>query len=203
MILFQGDSITDSGRSYKDNENLGTGYVMIAVAWISAVQPDKNLRFLNRGISGNRIRELKNRWQKDCLDLKPHIVSILIGVNDALSNRFWKKPTPIENFENDYRSILEQTRDVLGAQTILLEPFVLHVTKENLKLREILNPKIEVVRNLSKEFNTLLIPLDRIFTEATEKRNSSYWSQDGIHPTLAGHALIAKHWLEKVTCNST
>jgi lysophospholipase L1-like esterase len=198
-ILFQGDSITDANRNYRNNEMLGTGYVMMTAAWFSAMHPEKNVKFCNRGIRGNGIRELKDRWQKDCLSLRPDIVSILIGINDTLRRCVWNTPTPIGSFETDYRAILEQTRIVLNAQVILLEPFLLHVAKEQLKLREDLNPKIEIVRRLSREFKTLLIPLDKIFAEAAEKKETSFWALDGFHPTLAGHALIAQSWLKGVT----
>jgi len=194
--LFQGDSITDAGRSRKNDEILGTGYAMIVAAWFSAKHPEKKARFLNRGVSGNGIRELKKRWQKDCLDLKPDTVSILIGINDALGRYLWNRPTPAENFEADYVSILEQTKSVLGAKIILSEPFILPVAKEHSKLRKDLNPKIEVVRKLSREFKTLLVPLNSIFALAIEKAEPSFWSEDGIHPTLAGHALIAQSWLK-------
>lgn len=199
--LFQGDSITDAGRDRKNSEDLGAGYAMIAAAWFSAIYPEKNVRFLNRGVSGNRIRELKDRWKKDCLDLGPSVVSILVGANDTLDRYLWNSPTSTERFEKDYTSILEQTWNVLNAQIVLLEPFLLHVTKDQLRLRENINQKIESVRKLSRKFKTLLVPLDKIFAEATEKREPSFWSLDGIHPTLAGHALIAQSWLKCVTNN--
>jgi lysophospholipase L1-like esterase len=195
-ILFQGDSITDSGRSRKNDEILGTGYAMMVAAWFSAVHPERNARFLNRGVSGNGIRELKDRWQKDCLDLKPDIVSILIGINDSLGKYLWSKPTPVENFEAYYVSILKQTQSSVNAEIVLLEPFMLSVSSEHIGFREDLNPKIEVVRRLSKKFKTFLVPLDEIFAKAAKKREPSYWAKDGIHPTLAGHALIAQSWLE-------
>ena len=169
-ILFQGDSITDSGRNYKRDENLGTGYVMMAALWFSAMHPEIEVKALNRGIKGNGVRELSNRWQKDTLNLKPDVVSILIGINDTLSKYFWDRPTSVADFENDYRTILQKTRDNLNSQIVLMEPFSINITKDQLKFREDLNPKIEVVRKLSKEFNTLLIPLDKIFDEAVKKR---------------------------------
>jgi acyl-CoA thioesterase-1 len=177
---------------------LWAGYVMLASAWFSATCPEKNVRFINRGISGNRVKDLRNRWQKDCLDLKPNIVSIMIGINDMWRRYDDNDPTSTESFETDYRQILLQTQSVLDPQIILLEPFLLHVKEEQLKWREDLNPKIEVVRKLSREFKTLLIPLDSIFAIAAQRKEPTFWSQDGVHPTLAGHALIAQSWLKAV-----
>jgi len=198
IILFQGDSITDGGRNREDGESLGTGYAMMASAWFLAMYPQKKVRFINRGISGNRVRDLKNRWQKDCLDLKPDIVSIMIGINDMWRRYDCNDPTSIESFEADYRQILQQTKNELHAQMILLEPFLLPVAQEQNKWREDLNPKIEVVRKLSREFKATIVPLDNIFMEAAQKREPIFWSQDGVHPTLAGHALIAQSWLKAV-----
>ena len=197
-ILFQGDSITDSDRNYKNFDSLGTGYVMMASTWFSAKFPERKVTFLNRGVSGNRVQDLKNRWQKDCLDLKPNVVSILIGVNDTLGRYFWNSPTSMEEFENDYRIILQQTNDFLGAKIVLLEPFMLSVAKNQFGLGDDLENRVEITRKLSKEFGTYLVPLNRVFEDAERKRESSFWSSDGIHPNLVGHALIAQNWLKTI-----
>ena len=118
-ILFQGDSITDADRNRRNTDDLGTGYVMMVAERFFANHPEVNVRFLNRGISGNRIRDLKVRWQKDCLNLKPDIVSILIGVNDTLGTFFWGEPTSIESFEEDFVSILNSTCKNLDLRTVL------------------------------------------------------------------------------------
>jgi len=191
-ILFQGDSITDAGRKNNHNESLGAGYVMMTAAWLSALYPEFHIKFLNRGVGGNRIRDLKNRWEKDCLDLRPNLVSILVGVNDIN----WK-PSTTENFRVDYTNILEQTQQ-LKCQVVLLEPFLVDFNRNSLELKEELNKKIGVVRELSREFETKLIPLNDIFKEACIKRASSFWSLDGAHPTLVGHALIAQSWIKGV-----
>ncbi len=191
-ILFQGDSVTDSGRKSNHNESLGDGYVMMTAAWLSSLYPEYHMKFYNRGIGGNRIRDLRKRWKKDCLDLSPNLVSILIGVNDVN----WKA-TATESFQADYRSILELTQQS-KCQIVLLEPFLVYPSGNFLELTEELNKKIEVVRKLAREFETKLIPLNDIFVKACTKRDSSFWSLDGAHPTLAGHALIAQSWIKGV-----
>ena len=193
IILFQGDSITDAGRKANHNEALGDGYVMMAAAWLSALYPEFHLRFLNRGVGGNRVRDLRNRWKKDCLDLRPNVVSILVGVNDIS----WGG-TSTESFQADYITILEQTSK-MKSQIVLLEPFLVQSNGNFRKFNEELNKKIEVVRGLSHEFDAKLIPLNDIFMKACIKRVSSFWALDGVHPTLAGHALIAQSWIKAVT----
>jgi len=194
-VLFMGDSITDAGRNRSNPLDLGTGYVMMVAERFSARHPEANVRFLNRGISGNRIKDLKDRWQKDCLYLKPDVVSILIGVNDTLGTFFWGDPRSIEGFEEDFAFILNLTRKNLDPQIVLLEPVLLPSPKEQMDLRRDIDARINVVRKLAHEYETALVRLDVIFSEAAKAKAPEFWSTDGVHPTLAGHALIADSWL--------
>jgi len=198
IVLFQGDSVTDAGRDYTDETDLGTGYPMMAASYFSATYPEKGVKFINKGISGNRVRDLKERWTTDCIDRKPTWVSILIGINDCWRRYDSDDPTPKEKFEADYRYILRQTRDKLHAKLILCEPFVLPVSEDRAAWREDLDPKISVVRKLAAEFNAIFLPLDGIFAQAAAKKEANFWLPDGVHPSLAGHALIAKNWLQAV-----
>jgi lysophospholipase L1-like esterase len=105
---------------------------------------------------------------------------------------------PAKDFEANVRDILERTRDVLGAKLILMEPFLLPVPEDHRAWREDLDPKIHIVRKLALEFGAILVPLDGIFAEASAKREPAFWTPDGVHPTPAGHALIAHAWLKAV-----
>lgn len=198
LVLFQGDSITDSGRNYIDGNDLGTGYAMLAAAWFSAAYPDKRVRFINRGIGGNRISDLRARWQRDCLDLRPVWVSILIGINDTWRRYDSNDPVPVGAFERDYRAILTALRDRLRARLIICEPFLLPVPDDRIAWREDLDPKIAVVRRLAREFEAIYVPLDGLFAAAAMRREPAFWLPDGVHPTPAGHALIAQSWLRAV-----
>ncbi|NPV79477.1 MAG: SGNH/GDSL hydrolase family protein [Firmicutes bacterium] len=196
VVLFQGDSITDAGRSRLNDDDLGLGYPMLTAAWFSAKYPDKRVRFINRGVSGDRVRDLQARWKRDCISLKPTWVSILIGINDCWRRYDNDDPTSVEDFEASYRDILTQVKERLDAKVILMEPFVLPVFAEQARWREDLDPKIHVVRKLAREFETLLLPLDGLFAQACTRRDPSFWSPDGVHPSPAGHALIARAWLD-------
>lgn len=197
-VLFQGDSITDAGRSRLDDADLGRGYAAMVAAWFSARYPERNVRFLNRGISGNRSRDLCARWQEDCLDLKPTWVSILIGINDTWRRYDSDDPTPVEDFEANVRAVLDRTRSNVQAHILLLEPFVLPVPEDRRAWRVDLDPKIHAVRRLAREFEADLIPLDGLFAAAAVHRDPAFWLPDGVHPTPAGHALIAQAWLRAV-----
>ncbi|MGC9347237.1 MAG: SGNH/GDSL hydrolase family protein [Anaerolineae bacterium] len=197
-VLFQGDSITDAGRSREDDADMGRGYAALAAAWFSALYPEKHVRFINRGISGNRTRDLRSRWQRDCLDLNPTWVSILIGINDVWRRYDSQDPTPLEAFEENYRHILKRTQQELQAHIMILEPFLLSVPEDRAGWRVDLDPKIAVVRHLAREFDALYVPLDGPFAAAATQREMGFWLPDGVHPSPAGHALIAQAWLSAV-----
>ncbi len=199
IVLFQGDSVTDCGRSRENDDDLGRGYANMIAAWFGATFPRKKVTFINRGISGNRVRDLVDRWDRDCIDLKPDYISILIGVNDCWRRYDSNDPTNVEAFEKDYRKILTKTKENLNAQIILCEPFVLPVPEDRKQWREDLDPKIQVVRGLALEFGALYIPFDGIFAEACTRREPSFWAADGVHPTQTGHALMAKAWIDAVS----
>jgi len=198
LVLFQGDSITDAGRDYFDPQSMGSGYAQIAAGRFDGAR----LSFLNRGISGNRTVDLQMRWDRDCLALKPDWVSIMIGVNDTWRRYDCNDPTSRDLFAESYRDILTQTRDILGASLIILEPFVLPVSPYIESFRQDLDPKIETTRSLAGEFEAIYVPLDSLFAEACTSRPPEYWSEDGVHPTIAGHELIANAWLDAVGSNS-
>ncbi|MGG6310882.1 SGNH/GDSL hydrolase family protein [Paenibacillus macerans] len=198
VILFQGDSITDWGRNYEDGASLGAGYPLLIASRLGYLFPEKNLTFLNRGISGNRAVDLQNRWDRDCLELKPTWVSIYIGINDTWRHYDNNDETTAEQFEAVYRNILERTREKLDAGLILIEPFVLPVPEDRREWRADLDPKIAVVRDLAREFGALYVPLDGLFAAASTKAEPAYWSPDGVHPSPAGHALIADAWIKAV-----
>ena len=198
VILFQGDSITDAGRDYQNPDGLGNGYAMMAAAWFQALYPEKGVRFINRGISGNRAKDLRDRWGKDCLELQPTWVSIMIGINDTWRRYDSHDPTPLEEYAATYRAILEDVRKKLAARLILCEPFVLPVPADRVNWREDLDPKIAVVRQLAREYQAILVPLDGIFAQAATQREPAFWAHDGVHPSAAGHALIAQSWLRAI-----
>ncbi|MGY5453260.1 SGNH/GDSL hydrolase family protein [Agarivorans sp. MS3-6] len=195
-ILFQGDSITDADRNKEDGFDLGHGYAMMAASMFISEQPERNIQFLNRGISGNRVIDLKNRWEEDCTALYPSVVSIFVGINDCWRRYDDNDPISIETFRNHYKDILLQVKDKTNAKIIIVEPFVLPYPEDRIKWREDLDPKINVIRELAREFDAHLLPLDGIMNQASVYREPSFWAGDGVHPSYTGHMLIAKEWLK-------
>jgi len=198
LVLFQGDSITDAGWDRNDEANLGNGYANMAASLFTAMYPEKNVRFLNRGIGGNRVPDLQARWQTDCIDLKPDWVSIMIGINDTWRGFDSNDPTATEAYEEGYRDILTQTRDKLGANLVIIEPFLLPTPPDRLEWRVDLDPKIQAARRLAREFDAIYVPMDGIFAAATVHRDPAFWAIDGVHPSQPGFALITHAWLKAV-----
>ena len=173
---------------------------MMAAALFKARYSELDVTFMNKGISGNRAINLVNRWQAECIDLQPNVVSILIGVNDCWRHFDNNDYTAPELYEKHFRTILERTKNELNAKIIIIEPFLLEVTPDQqTKWREDLNPKIEVAKKLAKEYEAIFVPMDEVFKEMVAKQTPNYWAADGVHPSYAGHALIAEKWLEAVT----
>lgn len=198
VVLFQGDSITDAGRNRFDAEHLGYGYAMLAAAWFQALYPERRVRFLNRGISANRARDLAARWEEDCLNLRPTWLSLLIGINDTWRRYDSGEPTSAAAYEEVYRSLLDRTLAAGKTRLILCEPFLLPVSEELESWREDLDPRITVVRRLAREYGALSLPFDGLFAQAAARREPDFWALDGVHPTPAGHALMAQAWLRAV-----
>jgi lysophospholipase L1-like esterase len=204
-FLFQGDSITDGnrGRNQDPNHIMGHGYAFSIASKVGEAFAEKTNLFYNRGISGNKIVDLEQRWQTDTLDLKPDVLSILIGINDTESVVRQQNMVTPEKYEEVYRSLLTQTRSQLpDCIFILCEPFVLPVgrIKENWKaVNDDLQKRQAVVLGLSEEFKTVFVPLQKVFNDAVSRAAAAYWIWDGVHPTCSGHELIAKEWLKQVS----
>lgn len=198
-ILTQGDSITDAGRNYEDDGSWGFGYSMIIGSILMGKYPEYNLKFINKGISGNRVCDLKNRWEADTLAYSPDILSIMIGVNDMWRRYDSDDPTPAFKFEEDYRFILEKSK-AQGSKIIIIEPF-LNVVREEMQAwkDEDLYEKISVCRKLAGEYAHEYIALEDIMQEMIKIKPADFWSPDGVHPSNAGHGLIAEEYLNLLT----
>jgi lysophospholipase L1-like esterase len=205
VILFQGDSITDAGRnkedmSYNNTRILGSGYAMLAAANLLEEYAQLNLKIFNKGISGNKVYQLAERWDKDCLDLKPDILSILIGVND-----FWHKLNGTYNgtvdiYRNDYIALLERTKKALpNVKLIICEPFAVPGVKAvDQKWYPDFYGYQKAAREIADKFNATFIPFQKIFDEGLKQAQGSYWTGDGVHPSLAGAQLMTEAWTEVI-----
>ena len=204
-ILFQGDSITDAHREKKNElpnnpHSFGLGYAFLAASSLLNSLPEKELTIYNRGISGNKVYQLADRWQKDCLDLKPNVLSILIGVNDYWHKRKNGYEGTIEIYENDFDALLQKTKDSFPElKLIICEPFLLANTSviDNSWLAPFKEYQ-DAAKRISDKFETIWVPFQKVFNEAVKHAPATYWTADGVHPAMPGAQLMAEAWLRTV-----
>lgn len=201
-ILFQGDSITDAGRDrsrYYANEpnGMGRGYVFQTVARIKGELPDNKWRIYNRGISGNKVFQLANRWEDDCLQIKPDVLSILIGVND-----FWHSlrdyDGTVETYETDLRKLLDRTKAALPEVKLIIgEPFAVKGgTAISDRWFSDFPAYQKVAAKIARDYGAAFIPYQKVFDKALKKAPASYWCPDGVHPSMAGAFLMKDALIE-------
>jgi lysophospholipase L1-like esterase len=204
VILLQGDSITDAGRDRCNSVSnslpmLGNGYSLFIASQLLAKDPLKRLKIYNRGISGNKVYQLRERWEIDCLGIQPSVVSILIGVNDYWHTLSGNYSGTAEVYENDYRSLLQYTRDKLpNVQLVIGEPFTVKGGSaiESEKWFPMFDGYRAIARKLANEFNAVFVPYQAGFDAALKHAPAQYWAGDGVHPDLPGRQLMANLWLE-------
>jgi lysophospholipase L1-like esterase len=206
VILFQGDSITDAGRNKKSpvaNEGLGNGYPKYAAESLHEDFPSLELQIHNRGISGNKVPDLASRWQADCIDIKPDILSILIGVNDIWHKLNGRYDGTAESYRDGFAALLASTQKALpGITLVVCEPFVL-MSGTVAGNQDKWFPEFTVRREFAKQVATgagaIWVPFQTMFDKAVaEGTAANELAGDGVHPTELGHKLMAKEWRAKV-----
>jgi lysophospholipase L1-like esterase len=204
-LLFQGDSITDMkwGRNQADrNHYLGHSYVYLIAARLGVDMPEAELDIYNRGISGNAVGDLRGRWEKDAIELKPDLLSVLVGINDV--NRHLDG-VDVEAWEADYRFILDASRTANpDLRLVLLDPFVLASGRLSApepfkKWRDQVERLLPIVARLAHDYRAVHIETQAVFDAAALAVSPEHWIWDGVHPLPQGHELIARHWLQEVS----
>ncbi len=205
IILFQGDSITDWGRNHTETKPnntsmLGSGYTLIAATHLLTQYPKNKFQIYNRGVSGNKVFQLAERWDAECLNFKPNVLSIMVGVND-----FWHTLTngytgTINTYRDDYKKLIDRTKQALpDVKLILGEPFLAKgVRPEEKNWYPKFNEYRLVAREVADTYHATFIPYQSIMDDAQKLVPGTYWTSDGVHPTVAGAGLMAQAWLETV-----
>ena len=206
-ILFCGDSITDAGRARVDGAStglgfglLGMGYAFLVSAHLGYAEPGK-YEFINRGISGDRIVDIYARMKKDIISLKPDVMSIFVGVNDA-----WHDFAEIQNgvspekFYKVYDMLIEEVKQELpDIKIMIIAPASLRTYEDpekNKAFNEEVKKRAEMAKKIADKYNLPFVELQKGFDELSKKEKDSYWLLDGVHPSPMGHEFIKNKWLE-------
>jgi lysophospholipase L1-like esterase len=203
-VLFQGDSITDAGRkrnvlTANSDTGLGRGYAWLAAAQLLMDRPDANLKIFNRGNSGNKVYQLAERWQTDCLDLKPDVLSILIGVNDFWHTLDGSYKATVGKYESDYQALVQRTKAALpNVKLVICEPFSLKAGKVNDNWFPGFDGYRAAAKHVADDAGAVFVPFQTMFEAASKIAPPALWAADGVHPTCDGAAMMASRWLKAV-----
>jgi lysophospholipase L1-like esterase len=185
-----------------DQGALGSGYVWLAAMELLTGRPADGLKIFNRGVSGNKVFQLADRWQADCLDLKPDVLSILIGVNDYWHTLTSHYEGTVEIYERDYKALVERTLQSLPkVKLIICDPFALQLGAVDEKWLAGFAPYRAAAKRVAASCQAAFIPFQTIFDEAVKYAPPAEWSRDGVHPAPTGSALMACAWMKAVSGN--
>ena len=204
-ILFQGDSITDAGRDRNNYYGLGWGYAYLTKGTLGVERPNE-FEFINRGVSGNRIVDLYARIKSDFINIKPDYASIYIGVNDVWHEIESQNGVETDKFERIYTMLIEEVQAACpGIKLMLIAPYVLEgrntcnteqIPDRLERFQKDVAEKAAVTKKMAEKYSLPLIELQPAFDEACKKAPAEYWAGDGVHPTVCGHELIKRLWIE-------
>jgi lysophospholipase L1-like esterase len=202
IVLFQGDSITDAGRNREkagdanSADAMGKGYAWMATSQVLVESPDAGLKIYNRGISGDKVFQLADRWQADCLDLKPNVLSILVGVNDFAHVHKWKAEGSVEKYESDYHALIQRTKDTLpNVKLIICEPFILKVGLVDDTWIPGFAEYRAAAKRVAEKAAAPFVEFQTMFDRAAKIAPPEQWAADGVHPNTFGAALMAHWWM--------
>jgi len=199
VVVFQGDSITADGRDpasvlANDPAALGAGYPLLIASQLLAGSDAGAWRCFNRAVGGDKVPDLAARWTTDTLALEPDLISVLIGVND-----YWHKQRgytgTVADYEQGYGALLQATRQALPrARLVVLEPFVLRCGVVKRDWFPEFDQRRAAAARVAERANATFVALQSAFDTGAARTGPEHWAPDGVHPSPAGHALIAERW---------
>ena len=206
-LLFIGDSVTDCERVKPEGEGLfaalGKGYVSYVDGLLQSVYPDLGIRVVNKGISGNTVRDLKNRWQDDVINQKPDWLSIMIGINDV-----WRQyDTPfikdwhvyIDEYESTLRELVSETKPFVK-EIVLMTPFYLESNEQD-QMRRSMDQYGQVIKRIAEETNCIFVDTQAAFNIIFKDLYPAALAWDRVHPSNAGHMVLARAFLKEIDFN--
>jgi acyl-CoA thioesterase I len=198
-ILIIGDSITDAWRR-ADPEQVGQGYFRMIRDYYLASYPELHLQFINKGVDGNRVTDLLERWHEDVLRLQPNLVSVMIGINDVWRQLDCPEMEQVypDTFRDTYRKLLTSLKEQTNAEIVLMEPTVIEEKLDSTG-NELLKEYVSIVNEVAGEFDAILVPTNKSFRQYLENDNVPRLTTDDVHLNSIGNTLLAKTWIKAVS----
>lgn len=202
-VLFFGDSITDIKFNRRFNRKLKGKRIYALNLGTEIKKHCPSAKVFYKGIASNRVYHLYDRLTKDCINLKPNVIVMLIGVNDAWENYAPEDYPPLRrpmkpHLDEIYRRIGAELDDV---QILFLMPFMIDSDEEKLPFHKVLEEFRTVLRETAEQNGAEIIDLQQLFNEAQKNIEPSLLATDGIHPTDLGHKLISDEILKHISFN--
>ena len=195
-ILFIGDSITAANRDKTDPTDLGEGYVSLLAEKLRPLYENMSFTFVNKGVSGNRIFDIAERLESDCIAENPDIVILFEGINDVWHKYSHGIEFDLDAFSACYESVAAKIKES-GAKLVIAEPFLLNVPDKK-RFRKEFDPEVAAIKKIAEKYADAYIAFDEIFTGVSKSVSISAYSADGIHPTHRAARLIADNLIKKI-----
>jgi lysophospholipase L1-like esterase len=203
-LVMIGDSITDCGRAYPVGEGttggLGNGYVALVDALLNTVYPQEHIRIVNMGISGNTVRDLRERWRSDVLDLQPDWLSIMIGINDVWRQFDARLQTErhisLDEYERTLTDLVAATRPRLKG-LVLMTPYFIEPNRSD-PMRARMDRYGRAVQQIAAQHDALFVDTQAAFDAVLEDVHAMTLAHDRVHPGLAGHMVLARAFLNTI-----
>jgi lysophospholipase L1-like esterase len=203
-LVLIGDSITDCERARPIGEGLfgavGKGYVSLVEGLLAAIHPDRAIRVVNMGTSGDTVLNLKARWQTDVIGLQPDWLSVMIGVNDVWRQFDLPRQTEIHvspaAYEKTLRELVRQTRPSLKG-LILMSPFYIEPNRTE-AMRARMDQYGAIVRKIAARHDAVFVDTQAAFDSVLRHLHPNAIARDRVHPNIIGHAIIARALLNAI-----
>lgn len=203
-IVIMGDSITDCGRTQPVGEGLfnpyGSGWVNAVVGLLGAAYPQYRLRLINMGTSGHTVRDLAARWDRDVFQQQPDWVAVMIGTNDV-----WRQfDSPLITEQHVYLEEYRETLEKLVATTmptvkgmVLMTPFYLEPNRAE-PMRAMMDQYGAVVKDIATRYGARFVDTQAAMAGILKNYSPNYISWDRVHPSIIGHTVLARAFLDAV-----
>ena len=198
-ILFQGDSITDAGRNRRLSHGL-KGYTKKTAQKLFLKEGFLKYDFYNRGVSGDRTWELLKRYQADFVDMKPDVVTIMIGINDVWRKYDSNDPTTPEQYEENLVKLLTNIKKDTGAKIIVLSPYLTPDPNNGKhdEMRGDVDIFIDKAEMVAKKYADAFVNTDIPMNKGVGEHSARAISGDGVHPAPKGQAILAGLLADKI-----